>query len=400
MQRLKVKLEAGRFSLSRRRLLRSIAAGGAACLAAPMIGSSQFQVFADSPAKYSRRAIDLISRSLVIDMLHPIDMKQAMSFFMKSDPYRDKQTITAEKLALMRASGINVFHTSVGTGSDQFTLMQYFNDINGLIARYSNDFIRVDSVASLQAIKGSGKLGIIPGTQNADHFRFMQPEDIEVFYRAGQRVAQLTYNNRNYIGTGATDRSDSGLSEWGATVVAKMNEIGMAVDVSHCGDQTSMDAAELSAKPILITHSNSRTLSGGHPRCKPDEVIKAVAAKGGVMGLSFVRIFVRGSEPTTLEHALDHFDYVRDLVGMEHVGIGSDADVDGYDVLPEEILTRLRQVGSGKYRWREKIDTDGLNHPQRIFALTDGLIRRGYSNAHIESILGGNFKRVLSQIWR
>ena len=96
----------------------------------------------------------------------------------------------------------------------------------------------------------------------------MQPEDIEVFYRAGQRVAQLTYNNRNYIGTGATDRSDSGLSEWGAAVVAKMNEIGMAVDVSHCGDQTSMDAAELSVKPILITHSNSRTLSGGHPRCR------------------------------------------------------------------------------------------------------------------------------------
>ena len=131
----RLKLKATRFSLSRRRLLHSIAAGGAAYVAAPMIGSSQFQVFADSPAKYSKRAIDLISRSLVIDMLHPIDMKQAMSFFMKSDPYRDKQNITAEKLALMRASGINVFHTSVGTGSDQFTLMQYFNDINGLIAR-------------------------------------------------------------------------------------------------------------------------------------------------------------------------------------------------------------------------------------------------------------------------
>jgi membrane dipeptidase len=400
MRRSNSILGAGRCNQSRRRLLRGLAAGGAAYIAAPMLSKSHFQVFADSPAKYSKRAVDLIARSLVIDMLHPIDLKQSMSFFMKSDPYRDKDGVTAEKLARMRASGVDIFHASSGVGADHFAVMQYFNGINGFIANNANDFTRIDSVADIAKLKGSGKLGILPGTQNADHFHFMQPQDIETFYRAGQRVAQLTYNNRNLIGTGATDRSDSGLSQWGVTVIGKMNEIGMAIDVSHCGDRTSIEAAEVSAKPILITHSNSRTLAGGHPRCKPDEVIKAVASKGGVMGLSFVRIFVRGSEPTNIEHALDHFDYVRDLVGVEHLGIGSDADVDGYDVLPEEMLDGLRRVGDGKYRWRAKLDTEGLDHPQRLFALTDGLIRRGYSDSHIEGILGGNFKRVLSQIWR
>jgi membrane dipeptidase len=167
-------------------------------------------------------------------------------------------------------------------------------------------------------------------------------------------------------------------------------------DKLELATHTTLDAIELSKQPVLITHSNARVLAGGHPRCKPDNVIKALDNQGGVMSISFIRNFVRGTEPTTIEHALDHFDYVSKLIGVEQVGVGTDADVDGYDDLPKEMLDGLRKIGDAKYAWRDKMDIEGLE----FFDLTEGLIRRGYSDHQIEGILGGNFKRVLAKIWR
>ena len=178
-----------------------------------------------------------------------------------------------------------------------------------------------------------------------------------------------------------------------------MNHAGMAVDVSHSGDRTTLDAFEVSARPVLITHSNCRALVPGHPRCKTDEAIQRMAARGGVMGITSVRMFVRASEPTTLEHMLDHYDHVRMLVGVQHLGLGSDIDLDGYDdMLPEEQRS-LRAGYKDSYDFREKIDIEGVDHPKRVFDLTEGLIRRGYSDADIRGVLGDNFRRVLKEIW-
>jgi len=169
--------------------------------------------------------------------------------------------------------------------------------------------------------------------------------------------------------------------------------------VSHCGDRTTLDAFEMSKKPVLITHSNCRTLVPGHPRCKTDEAIKKVASSGGVMGITGVRMFVKADEPTTIENVLDHFDHVAKLAGVEHLGIGSDVDLYGYDKMPPELNKQLRAGYKGSYGFRERIDVEGLDHPKRMFDLTEGLIRRKYSDADIEGILGGNFARVLAQIW-
>ena len=117
-------------------------------------------------------------------------------------------------------------------------------------------------------------------------------------------MTQLTYNARNLIGSGATKRRGDGLSDYGIAVVERMNRAGMAIDVSHCGDRTTLDACEASKQPILITRSNCRALVPGHPRCKTDEAIKKVAANGGVMGITTMRMFVRDREPTTIEHVL------------------------------------------------------------------------------------------------
>jgi membrane dipeptidase len=124
-----------------------------------------------------------------------------------------------------------------------------------------------------------------------------------------------------------------------------------------------------------------------------------MGAGGSVMGITGVRMFVKADEPTTIEHVLDHFDHVARLVGREHLGVGSDIDLYGYDAMPPEINRQLRASYKGSYGFREKIDVEGLNHPKRMFDLTEGLIRRKYSDKDIEGVLGGNFKRVLSQIW-
>ena len=179
-----------------------------------------------------------------------------------------------------------------------------------------------------------------------------------------------------------------------------MNEVGMAVDVSHCGDRTSLDAFEASSRPVLVTHSNARALNPGHPRCKPDEVIRACGKAGSVMGITGVRNFVKDREPTTIEDVLDHFDYVAKMIGVEHVGIGSDIDLDGYDDMPADQYKRLKESYKGSYAFREKIDVEGLDHPKRMFDLTEGLIRRRYNDADIGGILGGNFVRVLGECWR
>jgi len=117
------------------------------------------------------------------------------------------------------------------------------------------------------------------------------------------------------------------------------------------------------------------------------------------MGITGVRNFVKNAEPTTIEDVVDHFDHVRDLVGPEHLGVGSDMDLDGYDDLEPGALARLRAGYKDSYSFREKIDIEGLDHPKRMFDLTEGLIRRRYSDAEIRGVLGGNFIRVLGRIW-
>ena len=248
----------------------------------------------------------------------------------------------------------------------------------------------------LERIKQSNKVGILPGLQNSEHFKSLN--DVDFFRGLGQRVSQLTYNSRNMIGNGSTERRDEGLSDFGVAIVERMNKVGMAVDVSHCGDRTTLDAFDVSKKPVLITHSNCRALAPGHPRCKSDDAIKKVGTAGSVMGITGVRMFVKNEEPTTIEDLLNHFDHVAKLIGPDHLGVGSDIDLFGYDAMPPEQNKRLRAGYKGSYGFRDKIDIEGVNHPQRMYDLTEGLIRRKYSDKDIEGILGGNFKRVLGQI--
>ncbi len=378
--------------MQRRQLLKTFAQTGAGLALAPFINRNSYRVFANSPVEYSARAIELVKRATVIDMLSP--------FKLGASPWlTNPDTFKQGDWQRFKDSGINVFHIAVGMGGPEAynSTLRFIASWDSFIANHDQWLMRVDSADDLNRVKNSGKVGVLIGVQNAEHFRM--PNDVDLFHSLGQRVSQLTYNTRNLIGNGSTERRDEGISDFGAAIIERMNKVGMAVDVSHCGDRTTLDAFELSKQPVLITHSNCRTLAPGHPRCKTDDAIKAVGKTGSVMGITAVRMFVKNDEPTTIEHVLDHFDHVRKLIGAEHLGVGSDIDLDGYDKMPAEENKRLRASYKGSYGFREKIDVEGLDHPKRMFDLTEGLLRRKYSDAEIEGILGGNFKRVLSQIW-
>ncbi len=376
--------------LPRRDFLKS----AAALFAAPAILKRRFPLFGWSTTEYSARCIDLIKRATVIDMLSPITLNFPLMAKWSASP----ETFGPTEFERFKSSSINIFHIAVGTGGPDAFMSTYdfIAGWNSFLAGRDEYFTRIDSPGDLDRVKTSGKIGILLGVQNSEHFR--TPKDVDKFYHMGQRVSQLTYNTRNLIGNGSTERRDEGISDFGVAIIEEMNKVGMAVDVSHCGDRTSYEAFDLSKKPVLITHSNVRALNP-HPRCKPDEVIKKVGEKGSVMGITGVRNFVKGSEPTTIEDLLNQFDYVAKLIGVEHLGIGSDIDLDGYDDMPPEEYKRLKAGYKASYAFRDKIDIDEVAHPKRMYDLTDGLIRRKYTDDQLIGILGGNFSRVLKEIW-
>jgi len=372
-------------TLSRRELLSAI-------IAAPMLNLGRYRVFDWQQREYSARAIKLVTENPVIDMLSPLTLNFPLGNQWLTNPER----LTDAEFKRFRDSEIDVFHIAVGLGGFESAL-QFVAGHNAFVAGNTERFMRIDSPGDLKRVHGSGKVGVLIGIQNSSHFR--TPIDVNLFHGLGQRVSQLTYNSRNLIGNGSTERNDSGISDFGVAIIQRMNEVGMAVDVSHCGDQTTLQAFEISKKPVLITHSNARALANGHPRTKPDEAIQAVKKSGSVMGITGVRNFVTAKEPTTIEHLLDHYDHVKKLIGSEHLGIGSDIDLDGYDDMPPEEYRRLKAGYKDSYAFRDKIDIDEVAHPKRVFDLTEGLIRRKYSDAEIIGILGGNFTRVLTEIW-
>ncbi|MGH9632583.1 MAG: dipeptidase [Bryobacteraceae bacterium] len=366
--------------MKRRDLLRRGVLSSVSMLAAPMINRNRFQLFARSPKEYSARTIELVGSSLVIDMLGLITLDWAKLAGWHEAP----STFTRADFQKLKASGIDVFHPAVDlAGKKPYeATIKWIRSWNALLVAHNNYFVAVSNADDLSRARREGKIGIVLGMQNSDHF--LKISDVRFFHRLGQRLSQLTYNARNLIGNGCTERHDTGLTEYGASVVGEMNSVGMAIDVSHAGERTTLDAFAASTKPVLVTHSNCRALSG-HPRCKSDVVIKSLGSHGSVMGITGIRTFVYDREPVTIQHVLDHYDHVARLVGVEHLGLGSDTDLEGRD----------QRFAKGRTRF----DIGGLDHPKRVYDLTEGLVQRKYSNRSIEMILGLNFERVLSEIW-
>ncbi len=387
--------------MHRRDALRGLALGTIGLLGAPAILKRRFHLFGIQGTTYSARTIRLMSETTVVDLLNQFRFPDFAEKPPRSDKWMNQAgSFSPEDWETYRSSGIDVFGLGHSAGTYEGAI-KWFADWNGFLAQYDQWFMRVDDVQDIDRLRGNDRVGVLLTFQNSDHFR--STRDVDTFFALGQRVSQLTYNYQNRIGAGFLETRDSGLSVFGGEIVASMNRVGMAVDVSHCGDRTTLDGIAASAKPVIFSHASCRALAPDHLRCKTDEAIRAMARTGGVMGIPFLRMMIRAGEPVTIEHVVDHFDHVRRLVGIEHLGVGSDMDVVGNPnpvngaPMPETPnWDRYHLHKDAEGRWLLTIK--GLDHPRRMFDLTEALIRRGYSDGDIQMILGGNWIRVLGKV--
>lgn len=222
---------------------------------------------------------------------------------------------------------------------------------------------------------------------------------LEMAYDFGLRVQQLSYNNHNLVGAGCMEPNDAGLSKFGMQFVAKCNELGIIVDTGHCGHQTTLDACKHSKTPVIASHTGAERVYF-HNRSKSDEEIKAIAASGGVVGLFAMPWFTaEDAQNTTIEHLIDHIDYVVQLVGADHVGIGTDWPMPQTKWMALAFKKYVAPSIGFKPGDGPSIEyIHGLKDYRSFGNLTAGLISRGYSDADIIKIIGGNWMRVFKEV--
>ncbi|MGE0439231.1 MAG: dipeptidase [Gemmatimonadales bacterium] len=388
-------------TMSRREIVRTLAAG----IAAPAVLRRRYRLFADRPQEYSERAIRLVRESVVVDLLNQFRFADYADRPPRIERWLTQPGSLSEADYLTyRDSGYTAVALGHSAGNYE-AAVKFYADWNGFLAGYPDWFTRIDDAGDFERAKRAGRFGIILTFQGSDHFR--TAADVDTFFALGQRLSQLTYNYQNRIGAGFLEENDGGLTVFGRELVTRMQQVGMAVDVSHCGDRTTLDTLDVATRPVVFSHASCRALAPGHLRNKTDEMIRKMARTGGVMGIPFLRMMIRPDEPVTVEHVLDHFDYVAKLVGVEHLAVGSDMDVVG-NPNPVNAPTQSVPATPNFERYRLHVDAEGnrlltikgLDHPKRSYDLTEGLIARKYSDADIRGILGGNAVRVLGEIWR
>jgi membrane dipeptidase len=252
----------------------------------------------------------------------------------------------------------------------------------------------------IRQAKRDGKVAGMVTTQDTEWLG-TDLSNLELMYQFGLRVAQLTYNMHNFVGAGCTERNDAGISNFGVKFIKKMNDLGMLIDTGHTGRQSTLDACELSDAPVIASHTACKEVSG-HARGKDDYTLEAIAKTGGVIGVVTVPQFLnQEKDRPDMNDFLDHVDHLVRLVGVEHVGIGTDWPMNMPLFVQEWIATKIApNIG---FRKEDKLPTtDGLvgfEQYTEAINITRGLISRGYNDEQIRLILGENWLRVIEKVW-
>ena len=222
-------------------------------------------------------------------------------------------------------------------------------------------------------------------------------DNVNIAFGLGIRMAILTSNTRNYVADGCGERTDEGLSNFGIDVVERMNQVGMLVDVSHVGTQSTLDTIEMSKDPIIANHVGARALYPQCKRLKTDKVLKALAEKGGIAGVSAIPNQLSGKNEQGIEDVMNHVDYMTNLIGVDHVGVGLDNLFGDHVELHRRsdgslfTLKHINQELNAPFMW-------GIESPEEWPNITRGLVSRGYSDQEIKKILGGNALNLIGRV--
>lgn len=339
-----------------------------------------------------QQAIEIMDRAFVLDGTHVFRVGGSGRPRLPLGDF----TLGKDLIDDWRGGGLNafihpfaVFDTDMYLG--QIKLLALWNSF---IAEHPDDLIRIDKPGSFDQVKASGKIGVFIGSHHGEPFRNV--DDVDYFYHLGLRSCIPATFGQNRLGTAVDEPTGGGLTAYGKSIVARMGQVGMAVDVSHCNEQTRLDAIEVSEKPVLITHGNPKGMCK-NLRNISDEVLKAMAERGGVIGIMPLRMMLTDEEPTTLEDFIDHIDYVCDLVGPEYVGLGMETPIEGFDTLAPEhqipLPAYMRNEGE-----QRKLDLPELYSIRRLYTVVESLLSRNYKKTDIYNIIGGNFERALREI--
>jgi membrane dipeptidase len=252
-------------------------------------------------------------------------------------------------------------------------------------------FLVASTVDDVLRAKEEGKLAVAFDLEGMDALNG-DVGMVEIFYELGVRQMLFAYNRNNLAGGGCHDE-DVGLTDFGRAVVKEMNRLGMVVDCTHCSYKTSMEAIRVSSSPVIFSHSNARAIRD-HERNIVDEQIKACAASGGVIGVTGVGLFI-GPDGAKLDDLVRHIDYMVELAGPRHVGIGLDS------VFRVSSLNQLFKDQALYWPARQypEAGTDFV-FPEAFPRLTQALLNRGYDEEDVRGILGENFLRLARSIWK
>ena len=339
----------------------------------------------------------LMEESIMIDlhqhpMVLPEDFNQYFEY-LRSDNYVWGYDAVREG-GFTAVGTANVFRGMLHTSEMSFIrFSDLLDEVSMMISDISrhDDVLRVNNAAEIESAKHQGKVGFLP---TAEHLAIgNELNRVDVLYNAGIRLAGLTYSRKAYIGDGIFERNDGGLSEFGVEVVQRMNDLGMVVDVSHASFRTAMDAIEASNTPVTFSHDGSYTLASHSfqaRRLRKDQELLACAKKGGVIGITAVPNRLSNDPEQSIECVLDHYDYMVQLVGADHVAIGTDTSIGD--------MVGVGQVVMGRTGPTPATYLNGLESPADGKNIIRGLITRGYSDEDVKKIAGGNVLAFLRRI--
>ena len=336
---------------------------------------------------YFAEANRIIRNAIVIDTLggaivHPT-------------PFVPEDSTYEENLLTYGWSAMNACLVSEPSYSSSFDEVLSAMYENFLYFEMSPKVKHVQNVDDLLAAHEQGQLGVFFGLQSGSCLE-QDRKRLRILHKLGLRVLQLTYMERNSIGDGCLEPANLGLTHYGIQVVRDCNRVGVLVDCSHVGIQTTLDAVHYSSDPIVISHTACRAIVD-NPRCVTNDQMKAVAEKGGTIGITPYAPFISNQKSPTLDDYIAHFDYAIDLIGEDHVTVATDM-FDGKTKVnwatpwyyPE--ITRGAQYGSRR--------VEGFSRKSELANFTAGLLRHGHSEAVVRKVLGENILRVLRKVWK